>query len=131
MIAETESYIDYFDVFKAVRYDADAQTIDFDVPGGEDLRAQVFEEEGLDAIRVVFLLRLYDGTLDAYADCWRERIHTERLFNDILRPVLDHQRADDALLGSIIESGFAHNEERAEQARERRAGEDAVRRAQR
>jgi hypothetical protein len=31
------------------------------------LRVQIFIAEGLDPVRTVFLLRLYDGTLDEFA----------------------------------------------------------------
>ena len=128
MIDETESQIDHFDMFKDVLYDYDAQTIEFGTGQGQDLRVQVYETEGLDAIKAVFLLRLYDGTIDEYLGCWRDRIHNEEFFDDILRPVLDHQRADEDLIGWVIESGFAHNEEQAEQASERESRQDAIRR---
>ncbi|MCH7744874.1 MAG: hypothetical protein IIC84_02240, partial [Chloroflexi bacterium] len=128
MIDETESQIDHFDVFKDVLYDYEAQTIDFGTGLGQDLRVQVYEAEGLDAIRAVFLLRLYDGAVDDYSGRWRDEIHNEVFFDNILRPVLDHQRADEDLIGWIIESGFAHNEEQAEQARERESRQDTINR---
>lgn len=128
MIDETESQIDQFDVFKDVVYDYEAQTIEFNTGRGQDLRVQVYETEGLDAIRAVFLLRLYDGTLDEYSGRWRDEIGNEEFFDYILRPVLDHQRADEDLIGWIIESGFAHNEEQAEQARGQESRQDTIRR---
>ena len=64
LIAETEDYVDRYGVFGSVRVDEEAEIADFDARGGLDLRAQVYEDEGLDPLRVVFLLRLYDGALD-------------------------------------------------------------------
>ena len=128
MIAETESYIDRFDVFSDVAHDGETQSTEFGTGRGEDLRVQVYESEGLDPIRVVFLLRLYDSTLDTYADTWRGELHSEAFFDEILRPVLDHPGVDEELLDWIIESGYAHNEENAEKARERAFQEEAARR---
>ena len=42
LLAETESYIARFDVFKDVACDGDAQVVEFDTGRGEDLRVQVF-----------------------------------------------------------------------------------------
>jgi hypothetical protein len=128
MIAEAESCIDQCDVFDDVWYELDTHAIEFGTGHGEDLRVQVYESEGMDPIRVVFLLRLYDGTLDEFADSWRRGVHSEEFFDDILRPVLNHDRVDEALVGWIIESGYAHNEEMAEVARERAFQEEVLRR---
>ncbi|MCH8992126.1 MAG: hypothetical protein IIA44_10320 [Acidobacteria bacterium] len=90
----------------------------------------MYETEGMDPIRVVFLLQLYDSSLDAYSGSWRELIHTEEFFNAMLRPVLDSPRVDEDLMESIIESGYAHSEEMAEADREREAQSDTLRRIQ-
>ena len=131
LLIETESYIDSFEVFSDVLYDLDTQSVEFGTGHGSDLRVQVYESEGLDPIRVVFLLRLYDSTLDLYADTWREEIRKDEFFDEILRPVLDHDRVDDALIGWVIESGYAHNEEIAEEATQRESDQDTLRRIQR
>jgi hypothetical protein len=119
MIAETESYIKHFDVFRDVEYDGELEIIRFGTGRGDDLRVQVFEAEGMDSIKVVFMLRLYDGTLDRYRETWLDAVNTDEFFNEILRPVLDHDRADGELIDWIIESGYAHNEEQTELAREK------------
>ena len=52
LLAETESYIARFDVFKDVVYGLDARDaglVEFDSGRGEDLRVQVFEAEGLES----------------------------------------------------------------------------------
>lgn len=126
MIAETESYIDKYDVFKDVSCDLDGQLVEFGTGRGDDLRVQVYDAEGLDPIRTVFLLRMYDGTLDAYAEVWRERIHEDELFTEILLPVLDYDSSD--FLDTIIESGFAYQAEQSESAREDSLRQDALRR---
>ena len=128
MIEEAEGYIDRFDLFCDVSFDPDSAEIEFGTGYGEDLRVQVYESEGVDPVRAVFLLRLYDSTLDAYLETWREEVHREEFFNDILRPVLDNVRVDDELVGHIIESGYAHVEEIAEEAAELAFREDARKR---
>ena len=127
-IAETESYIQRFDVFKDVGYDVDAGIVEFESGSGEDLRVQVFTEEGLDPVRVVFLLRLYDGTLDKSITSWRQLIHEVKFYDGILEPVMSHFRVPEELMTWIIESGYAHIEERDEEARERRSRREILHR---
>lgn len=132
IISETEGYIDRYGVFDDVLYDLDVETVEFGTGLGEDLRVQVYQNEGVDSIRAVFLLRLYDSTLDSYSDSWRELIHEVEFIDEVLRPVLDHAQVDDELADWIIEAGLAHNEEAAEGAREsasRREVLDRVRRS--
>ena len=127
VIEETEAYIGQYDVFGDVSYDIEAGTAEFGTGRGDDLRVQVYESEGIDPARAVFLLRLCDSTLDAYADSWRERIHSREFYDEVLLPVLDHGRVDDELVGWIIESGYALNEERSEAA-DRRIARQNIRR---
>jgi hypothetical protein len=127
LITEAESYIDRYDMFRDVVYDADP--IEFGTGFGEDLRVQVYMREDLDPVRLVFLLQLYDCTLDAYAKTWREEIHREDFFDEILRPVLDRQHLDDELLDSVIESGYAYLEEQAELTMKQTLRTEAVRRS--
>ena len=117
-LAETESYIDRFDIFKDVDYDIDTGSVEFGSGRGEDLRVQIFITEGLDPVRVVFLLRLYDGTVDEFISTWSQRIHDEKFYDEILEPVMDHPRVDEGLIGRVIESGYSHTDERREEARE-------------
>ena len=70
LLAETESYIEQYDHFKDVDFDEDAGEVRFERSRGVDLRVQVFIAEGLDPIRTVFLLRLYDGAMDEFAPTW-------------------------------------------------------------
>jgi hypothetical protein len=90
----------------------------------------VYEAEGIDPIRAVFLLRLYDSSLDEHSDSWRELIHAEEFFNGLLRPVLDSPMVNAELMESIIESGYAQREEMAEADQERAAQSDTLRRIQ-
>ncbi len=130
IIAETESYIDQFDVFKDVAYDLDAEVVEFGRGYGADYRVQVYDAEGLDVVRTVFLLRLYDGTLDEHSDSWLEDIHDADFFNEVLRPVLDREWVDEEIIDWIIESGFAHNEEQAEASKERESQQAIIKRIQ-
>ena len=121
MIAETESYIARCDIFKDVAYDRDAGVVEFDTGRGEDLRVGVFVAEGLDPLRVVFLLRLYDGTFSGFLPTWRQLIHNKDFFEEILEPVVNHCQPDESLMGWIIESGYAYLEEREDLVREQRS----------
>ena len=129
LIAETEDYVDRYGVFGSVRVDEEAEIADFDARGGLDLRAQVYEDEGLDPLRVVFLLRLYDGALDESLARWREDIHEVSFYDGLLRPALDRDEVDATALDWVIDAGLAQVEEAAERDRERLAAQDALRRA--
>ena len=128
MIGEAESYIDRFDLFSDTLLEPDAQEVEFGTGIGDDLRVQVYWSEGVDPVRAIFLLLLYDSTLDAYVKTWREEIRKEEFFNGLLRPVLNHARVDDELTGLVIESGYAHGEELSEAAAERAFEQDVLRR---
>jgi len=126
LLAETESYIARFDVFKDVVYHRDAGVVEFDTGRGEDLRVAVFLAEGLDPLRVVFLLRLYDGTFSEYLPNWQQLIHTSEFFEEILEPVVNHSQVDESIIGKIIESGYACLEEREDAVREQRSHTDII-----
>jgi len=131
IISETEGYIDRYGVFDDVLYDLDVGTVEFGTGLGEDLRVQVYQNEGVDSIRAVFLLRLYDSTLDAYSVGWRELIYKIEFIDEVLRPVLDHTQVADDLADWIIEAGFAHNEEAAEGVRESASRQEVLDRVRR
>lgn len=130
MIAETESLIDRFDVFQDVVYDPDGDVLEFLSGYGVDLRVEVYEAEGIDSIRSVFLLRMYDESLDAFEENWREAILDEQTFNDLLSPAVERIGIDDALLQRVIDSGYAYVDERDYAARERRDQDAILRRIQ-
>ncbi|MCH8282503.1 MAG: hypothetical protein IIC96_17720, partial [Chloroflexi bacterium] len=123
LLTETESYIDLYDHFKDTSFDLNGDafefdTINFDTGRGVDLRVQVFLAEGLDPIRTVFLLRLYDGTLDDSVSNWKSLIDDESFFDRILEPVVNRYEVDGTVIGQIVESGYDFLEERETRARE-------------
>lgn len=120
LLSETGSCIDRFDVFKDVLWEEDGESPEFDTGSGLDLRVQVFIAEGLDPVRTVFLLRLYDGTFDEFASTWPERIGDIEFFNMILEPVVNRLEVPEEMIQEIIEGGHACLEERAESARKER-----------
>ena len=89
LLAETEEYIDRYDILKDVVWDEEAQIALFGTGQGEDLRVEAFMAEGLDPVRAVFLLRLYDGTLDQFVGNWVELVNSEESLNLILEPVVN------------------------------------------
>ena len=126
LLAETESYIDLYDHFKDTAFEEDAEAVEFDTGHGADLRVLVFIAEGLDPIRTLFLLRLYDGTLDAFASTWQELIGDENFFAGILEPVVNQQDVEEPLLERIVGAGFVYLEEKHEEARESASREEII-----
>ena len=126
LLAETESYIDLYDHFKDTAFEEDAEAVEFDTGHGADLRVLVFIAEGLDPIRTLFLLRLYDGTLDAFASTWQELIGDENFFAGILEPVVNRQDVEEPLLERIVGAGFVYLEEKHEEARESASQEEII-----
>ena len=118
LLSETEANIDLYDHFKDVYFDDEAEDVCFGRGRGVDLRAQVYKTEGMDPIRTVFLLRLYDGSLDAFAGRWTGLIDDESFFDEVLEPVVNRHYVADALIGRIVESGYSYLEERREQAQQ-------------
>ena len=127
LLAETESCIDRFDHFKDVLWDDDLDAAAFDTGRGLDLRVEMFVAEGLNPARTVFLLRLYDGTLDAYAADWPQLLGDDDFFNRILEPVVNRDLAPAELLTAILEDGYAYAQDQAAAERERRRQESIAR----
>lgn len=130
LLAETEALIDSFDLFKDARWNQDEQAAEFDTGRGADLRVEAIMAEGLDPVRAVFLLRLYDGTLDPYADQWQRLVGDPACFDRLLEPVVNRAMPPppDAVLTAIMEDGFALLESRAEVAADRLAQAEIQRR---
>ena len=136
LLAETESYIDRYDHFKDTMIDVDGERVEFGTGRGIDLRVQVFVVEGLDPVRTVFLLRLYDGSLDEYLPVWKEAAFSradggEGFFDSMLEPVVNRHDAGDALIGWVVDEGYSYLEERQGQAREQEARRVVRRRVRR
>lgn len=127
LLAETESCIDRFDHFKDVLWDDDLEAAAFDTGRGLDLRAEMFVAEGLNPTRTVFLLRLYDGTLDAYTADWPHLLENDDFFNGILEPVVNRDLAPAELLTAILEDGYTYAQDQAAAERERRHQESIAR----
>ena len=131
LLAETESYIELYDHFKDTEIDLEFGSVEFDTGRGIDLRVQAFLFEGLDPIRTVFLLRLYDGTLDDFISTWKSLIDCEEFFDGILEPVVNRYDVDEALMVWIMETGYSYLEEREEKARQLEAQKELMRRVSR
>ena len=130
-IAETETFIHQYDVFKDVYYDSASGALEFNTGRGRDLRVQVYEYEDLDPVRVVFLLRLYDGTFDEALATWRESIHSESFFGEILSPIINGARIDDDMVEMVVEAGYNFAEVRFETATEVDSQEELLKRIER
>ena len=133
LLSETESYIDLYDHFKDTSFELEGDTLDLDTVEfgtgrGSDLRVQVFLAEGLDPVRTVFLLRLYDGTLDSFVSSWEQLIEEESFFDGILEPVVNRCQVEEALIGQIGDSGYGFLEERAERLREMESQQEIINR---
>ena len=129
LLAETESYIDLYDHFQDTAVDLDRELVEFGTGRGADLRVQTFLAEGLDPIRTVFLLRLYDGTLDARLRDWTEVIESDDYYQAVLEPVVNRDGVDPSAMELAIEGGYAWLEELQEQARREEQQREILRRA--
>ena len=123
LLAETEWLIDSFDLFKDARWNENTQESEFDSGRGADLRVEAIIAEGLDPVRAVFLLRLYDGTLDPYADQWKRLVSDPACFDRLLEPVVNRALPPppDAVLAAIMEDGYSLLEARSEAVAESQA----------
>ena len=129
LLAETESYVDQYDHYQDTLADPEGELVEFGTGRGVDLRVEAFLAEGLDPLRTVFLLRLYDGTLDSRLRDWMEAIEAEELFEGLLEPVVNrHSLGPDEIL-EVMEQGHAWLEERREQSRRDQEDRDLLRRA--
>ena len=118
MLEETEALIDGFDLFKDARWNEDEGAAEFDTGRGADLRVEAIIAEGLDPVRSVFLLRLYDGSLDPFADQWQRLVGDPAFFDRLLEPVVnrDMPPPPEEILTAIMEDGYALLDARAEAA---------------
>ncbi len=107
LLRETESYIDKYDIFGDVVWDDDTDCALFGTGHGEDLRPAIYCLDGLDPVRTIFLLRLYDGTLDEFADSWTELIGKDEFFNSLLEPVVNRSVLADEPLEEILDQGLS------------------------
>ena len=125
LLSETEQLVDAFDLFKDVYWDEDSGQALFGTGQGDDLRVEVFIAESIDPVRAVFLLRLYDGTLDEFAGRWSKVAGDLDFFNNLLLPVVDRSVTEENLLEEILDQGMDLLESERQKFRE----EDTYRRA--
>jgi hypothetical protein len=130
LLVETESLIDQYDHYKDTVVDVDREMAEFDTGRGVDLRVEAFLADGLDPIRAVFLLRLYDGAFDHRLRDWQDAIEGEEFYEGILEPVVNRHGATPEAMEAVIESGLSWLEEQQEQARREAAERDILRRAE-
>ncbi len=141
LLAETESLIDQYDHYKDTVVDPlslpphrggiqGGAYAEFDTGRGADLRVEAFLAEGVDPIRGVFLLRLYDGTFDHRLRDWQDAIEDDEFYEGILEPVVNRQGATPEAMELVIESGLSWLEERQEKARREEAEREILRQAE-
>ena len=141
LLTETESLIDQYDHYKDTVVDPlslpphrggiqGGAAVEFDTGRGADLRVEAFLADGLDPIRAVFLLRLYDGAFDHRLRDWQDAIEGEEFYEGILEPVVNRDGATPEAMEVVIESGLSWLEEQQEQARREAAEREILRRAE-
>ncbi|MDE2939585.1 MAG: hypothetical protein OXR67_11855 [Chloroflexota bacterium] len=107
LLAETESYIDRYDIFSDVLWDGDTGEALFGTGHGNDLRVETFIAEAVDPVRAVFLLRLYDGSLDEFVGDWENLVISREFYNRLLEPVVDRSVTPSELLEEIVDQGLS------------------------
>ena len=128
LLAETETYIDRYDIFKDVVWDEEVGQALFDTGHGDDLRVETFVAEAVDPVRAVLLLRLYDGTLDEYVEDWEKLVGSREFYNRILEPVVDRSVTPPDLLDEIVDQGLSLLEDARQMEAEREFNARIVRR---
>ncbi len=108
LLAEAESYAAAYDIFSDVLPGPPAGPHRFGAGRGVDLRVAVYEAEGVDPLRAVFLLRAYDSSLEeAAGDDWTRAATDPDFYRDLLAPVTDREEIDAVALEAVIDDGFA------------------------
>ena len=141
LLAETESLIDQYDHYQDTVVDPlslpshrggreGGAYAEFDTGRGADLRVEAFLAGGLDPVRAVFLLRLYDGTFDHRLRDWQDAIEDEEFYEGILEPVVNRDGASPEAMELVIESGLSWHEERQEQTRREESEREIMRRVE-
>ncbi len=115
MMARAENVLERYEIFADVLHDDQTDECDFATGSGEDMRIPVYEAEGVDPARSVFLVELFDGTLARLEDDWREVIHDREFFEALLTPVIDRTLVADDVLEQIADAGFALMDEQAQE----------------
>lgn len=128
LLAETEAYIDRYDIFKDVVWDNEIGQALFGTGHGDDLRVETFIAEAVDPVRAVFLLRLYDGTLDEYREDWENLVVSRDFFNRVLEPVVDRSVTPADLLDEIVDQGLSLLEDARQLEAERESNARIARR---
>ena len=128
LLAETETYIDRYDIFKDVLWDDETGQALFGTGHGDDLRVETYIAEAVDPVRAVFLLRLYDGSLDEYVEHWENLVGTREFYNRILEPVVDRSVTPADLLDEIVDQGLSLLEDARQLAAERESNTRIARR---
>ena len=129
LLDETESYIDQYDHYQDILDDPDGEMAEFGSGRGVDLRVQAFLADELDPVRTVFLLRLYDGTLDARLRDWETVMESDEFFEAVLEPVVNRDNVTPEEMERVMDFGHAWLDERQEQERRETADRDLLRRA--
>ena len=129
LLNETESSIDQYDHYQDTLADPERDVVEFGTGRGIDLRVQMFLAEGLDPVRTVFLLRLYDGTLDARLSGWQAAMESEEWFEGILEPVVNRYGISPAEAEWVLEHGEAWLEQLREEQRRAESDRRLLRRA--
>ena len=117
LIEEAESYVHRFEIFSDVLLDADGEAPEFGTGGGDDLRVAAYEWEGLNPVRVVTLIRLFDRTVVQSAGQWGESVVDRTWLAELLAPVVDRRHVDEGDLERVLDAGYSLLEEAEEEAR--------------
>lgn len=130
LLAETEAYIDRYDIFEDVLWDDEFGQPLFGTGHGDDLRVETFIDEAVDPVRAVFLLRLYDGSLDDYVGDWESLVVSPDFYNRLLEPVVNRSITPPDLLQDILDQGFSLIEDARQLEAEREANLRIARRVE-
>lgn len=97
-------------VFSDTKFDPLANIVEFDTGNGEDIRTQVYQEEGLDPVSTFFAVNLLEEVTE-WIMFWSDSSNSEDFFNQLLNASVIYKPLARNSLKFIIEKGLAFMDE--------------------
>ena len=97
-------------IFADVKFDPVAKIVEFNTGDGEDIRTQVYQEEGLDPVLTFFEVNLIEDISEWFMS-WANSQNSKNFFNQLLNTSVIYKPLKSKSLEFIIEKGLANLDE--------------------
>ena len=97
-------------IFADVKFDPMAKIVEFNTGDGEDIRTQVYQEEGLDPVLTFFEIHLIED-ISKWFTSWANSQNSKNFFNQLLNTSVIYKPLESKTLKFIIEKGLANLDE--------------------